>query len=240
MVKKTSRRKRNQRMVYAVIILAVCGLILSSALVYLGSNAFAPNVNTGDQSNASAIASLEYQISQHESSLEKAPGNFYLLTELGNSYYQLGQVYSTAANDEKAKESFAKAVEPYGKALEVEPNDINVRVDRAVAAFWSDSYDLAEQEFTKAIELDPTHAKAHFNYGIFQYYGRNNSVEAIKNWNKVIELNPVDDPQLVATAREWITQAEAGMNELRGDPSQFNFEDAPAEDNTTEEGNSGN
>lgn len=233
MPKRTSRRKMNQRMVYTVIILAVGGLVLSSAIAYFGTGPVIPN--TGDQSSATAIANLEYQIGQYETSLEKAPDNFFLLTQLGNSYYQLGQEYGRVPNEEKAIESFAKAIEPYGKALELEPEDVNVRVDRATAAYYSGSYDLAEQEYIKSIEIDGTHVNAQFNYGVFLYFARNNSVKAIEQWNKVIELNPADS-QLLSAARSLIAQAEADMNELRGDPSQFDFSDEPQDNN----GNSGN
>lgn len=208
------RLKRNKTTVYAIVILAASGLLLSSVLAYFGSGGIRPIPDNTGQNYASTIADLEYQISQYEASLEQSPDNFFLLSQLGNTYYQLGMVYSNMAREEKAKESFAKAVEPYGKALEINPEDTNVRVDRAVVAFWSDNYELAQAEFNTAIEKDPTHAKAHFNYGIFLYLGLNNPEGAIASWTNVIALNPADDPEIVSTARNWIAQVEEDMQRL--------------------------
>ena len=218
--KNTSQRiRRNKKLVYFVVIIGVGALLLSSALAYFGS--FAPRTQT--PTGAGELAELQYRISQNEQSLENTPDNLYLLTQLGNSYYQLGVYYSSTNDELKSSESFGKALDPYGKALEIEPDDVNVRVDRAVCAFWSGNYDIAEAEFETAITTDPTHAKAFFNYGIFLYLGLNQSTEALEKWAAVIELNPLDDPQLVANARSWINSVEEELN----NPPQFDTTPQP-------------
>jgi tetratricopeptide (TPR) repeat protein len=202
-------RRRRKSLVYGVAIIGAAALVLTSvlgALVMPGLGG--SSGNTG----FNRIAELEYQVSQYENNLENTPENFYLLTQLGNTYYALGMEYSLAENEEKTKASFAAAMEPYGRALEVQPDDVNVRVDRAVSAFWSDNYDVAEAEFTKAIEIDPTHAKAYFNFGIFQYLGLNQPQAALENWKQVVELNPADDQDLVNTTKSWIAQVEEDLN----------------------------
>lgn len=214
-------KKKNKKMVYAVVVIAALGLVLTSALGYFGFRSFYLSPSDGIFSGTEeAIADLEYRISQYEDSLARVPDNLNLLVILGNSYYQLGLAYSDINNQAAAAESFAKALEPYGRALEIDPGNVDVRVDRAVAAFWSNNYDEAEREFQTAVEMDPNHAKAHFNYGIFLYLGRNRPAEAISQWQEVVELNPADDPQLVATARMWIAQVE---EELRNP----NFQTTP-------------
>jgi tetratricopeptide (TPR) repeat protein len=222
--KRTSRNKKNHTMVVIVIIIAASGLLLSSVVAYLGSNNFVPGVDPSTN-NQAYIADMQYQIGQLEDSLEKAPGNVYLLTQLGNSYYQLAVLYNATVDEEQTKASFAKALEPYGLALEIEPENVDVRVDRAVAAFWSDNLDLAEEEFDKAIEINPIHVKAYFNYGIFLLLGRNNAPRAIEQWSRVLELNPPNEQELVSLTRTWIAQAEQSMQELKGDPSQFEEDD---------------
>lgn len=233
---KTAIRTLNKKMVKIVVIVAAAALLFSAGLAYITGGFLPP---TAGSNNASTISELEYQISQLETSLETSPDNSSLLTQLGNSYYQLGIIYNEMEEFEKSEESFASAVDPYGLALEAEPDNVNVRVDRAVSAFYSDNYDLAQEQFEKAIETDPTHVQAHYNYGIFQLYGRNDAAGAIENFNEVIELNPADQPQMVANARNLITQAEAQMNELIGDPNQFldndDVDEETAEDNETDE-----
>jgi tetratricopeptide (TPR) repeat protein len=237
--KRTNKKRGNQRinktMVNVVIIIAGSALLLSSALAYFGRNSFSPAVDPSKPNYELYIEDMEYTISQLEDSLEKAPENMYLLTQLGNSYYQLGLLYNSKGDVELTKESFAKAVLPYGKALEIEPENVDVRVDRAVSAFWSDNFDLAETEFQTATEQNPTHAKAFFNYGIFLLLGRNNAASAIEQWNQVLELNPADDKELVTMTRSWIGQAEQALLELKGDPSQF--EEDEGEEEAEEETN---
>jgi tetratricopeptide (TPR) repeat protein len=157
------------------------------------------------------ISDLRSRISRYEAILETSPDNLSLLITLGNSYYQLGQAYADSGNQEAAAAGFAGAVEPYGRALAINPQDVNARVDRAVAAFRSGSLDLAEQEFREAINIDPTHPKAFFNYGVFLLIGRGQPSQAAEQWQRVIELNPPNDPQLVSSARQWLAQVEGGI-----------------------------
>lgn len=237
MAKRTSRSKRNKAMVYIVVAIAGGGLVLSSILAAFLPGNFARGGSAADQSYASYIADLEYRIGQYQDSLEKAPDNVFLLTNLGHAYYDLGQAYSMTQEQERAKEAYAQAIEPYGKALEIEPNDVNVRVNRAVMAFYTDNFEIAQEEFEKAIEIDPSHAKAHYNYAIFLYFGKNDVTAAIERWTTVLDLNPAGEPELVAQARGFIAQAQEDMNQLRGDPSQFNFDNTDTETAENEEEN---
>jgi Tfp pilus assembly protein PilF len=184
-------------------------LVLTSALGYFANRTPARvNVAAGPEW---LIADLRSRIERFEASLKESPDNFNLLVMLGNSYYQLGQAYADSGNQEASAAGFAGAVEPYGRALAINPQDVNVRVDRAVAAFRSGSLDIAEQEFREAINIDPTHPKAFFNYGVFLHVGRNQPSQAAEQWQRVIELNPPDDQQLVSTARQWLAQVEGAM-----------------------------
>lgn len=219
--------KKKKKLVSAVIIFAVLGLVLTSALGTIGLASLRREPNPTTQ-GAGAIADLEYQIEQYETSLEKSPNNVFVLTELGNSYYALGMNYSSTSQEDKSKESFGKAVVPYGRVLEINPDNVNVRVDRAVSAFWSDNFEVAEAEFEKAIEIDPTHAKAYFNYGIFLYLGQLRTAEALAMWNKVIELDTKDE-DLINTTRYWISQ-------IKEDQDGFLIE-KPQQENAPEENN---
>lgn len=228
--------KKKNKFVLAVISLAALGLVLTSALGTIGLTSLGrnPNPSPNNQGTTGAIADLEYQIEQYQSSLEKSPNNIFVLTELGNSYYALGMNYSAMYREDKAKESFSKAVEPYGKVLETNPDNVNVRVDRAVSAFWSDNFELAEAEFEKSIEIDPTHAKAYFNYGIFLYLGQLKSNEALAMWNKVIELD-TKDTDLINTTKYWISQIQEDQDGfIIEKPQQENTDDVPEENTETE------
>lgn len=202
-------RRKRKRLVYSVVIVSALMLVLTSVLGYLGARLPARvNLAAGPEW---LISDLQSRIERYEASVKVSPDNFNLLVQLGNSYYQLGQAYADSGDQEASAASFASAVEPYGRALAINSQDVNVRVDRAVAAFRSGSLDIAEQEFREAIKIDPTHPKAFFNYGVFLHIGRNQPRQAAEQWQRVIELNPPDDPQLVTTARQWLAQVEGAL-----------------------------
>lgn len=202
--KKPSSPARRNTLIYVIVFLAVAGLALSPILGYMLSRSGWAQPGVNDD-----ISYFQGIISRLEDALKEDPDSASNLVELGNAYYQLALAYSAVPNEKKTVECFAKAVEPYGKALELDPENVDVRVDRAVAAFYSNNLALAEQEFETAISTDPDHAKAHFNYAVFLLYGVNRPAEAITHWEKVIELNPGED--LVAAARNWIAVADEIM-----------------------------
>lgn len=223
MANRISRGKKNKLMVYIVIAIAGGGLVFSSILAAFLPGSMARSSNIPAQNDESYIASLEQRIVQFKTNLEQSPDNFYLLANLGHTYFDLGRVHARVTSNEKAVETYLQAVEVYGRALQINPEDVDVRVNRAIMAFWSDKLDLAQEEFEKAIEINPNHTKAHYNHAIFLYFGRNEPTKAIESWNKVIELNPADAQELVSQARGFIAQVQSESNTLRGDPNQFNL-----------------
>ncbi len=84
----------------------------------------------------------------------------------------------------------ASAVEDFNKALQFGlADEASVFVNRGLAYFQMDIYDLAEQDFQKALELDPESAAAWFNLGsLYLKQGRNQ--EALDAFQKVVDLNP--------------------------------------------------
>jgi Tfp pilus assembly protein PilF len=85
---------------------------------------------------------------------------------------------------------------------------VDVRVDRAVSAFRSGNLELAEEEFEKAIAINPDHAKAYYNFGVFLFYGLNRPAEAIERFEKVLELDSANYPALISATEFMIAQAD--------------------------------
>ena len=73
---------------------------------------------------------------------------------MGNAYFDVGY-YS------KKNEGFEKAREAYRRALEIKPDDAEVRTDFGLTYFLHDPPDMdsAVMEFRKALEVDPRHIK---------------------------------------------------------------------------------
>lgn len=205
--------KNNKPLVKAIVLLIVAGLLLSTVAAAIISITDPPPTEDPSEIYRSQLAQVQTVITQTEKSLEDEPENVVLLKQLGNSYYTLGQLYAALNDAEKSLESFEQALEPYGKVLELEPDDVDVRVDRAVAAYASENNEVAQDEFEQAIATDPTHAKAHFNYGVFLYFALNQPEEALASWQEVVELNPENEQELVATTKTWIKAVETELAE---------------------------
>ena len=220
MKKKTGKKatsKNKKTVVYVIVGFLVFGLIFSSLLYF-----FTPGLlgfGKQGQTNEETIRQLERLVRQYEKDLKKTPDSEDLLKQLGDAYLNLGILYSiTSGYENKAEDTFVKALEPYAKVLEKDPDNVDLRVDRAVAAFYGNKFSEAEAEFKKAIETAPEHARAHYNYGVFLYYGRGKTEEAVKEWEKVVELNPAGEEKMVDQAKQMIEKAteaekEAGSEE---------------------------
>ena len=98
------------------------------------------------------------------------------------SHFNCGIAYS-------AIKVFDKAIEQYGKAIDLKPNFVEAYNNRGVAYRSKGGFDQAIQDYTKAIELNPNDANAYYNRGI-AYKDKDDIDQAIQDYTKVIELNP--------------------------------------------------
>jgi cytochrome c-type biogenesis protein CcmH/NrfG len=108
--------------------------------------------------------------------IKSNPRNFEALVELGNIQF-----------DQK---NFREAASWYGKALEVRPDDLNLRTDLGTALFYDNRFDDAIAEFRNTLARNPTHAQALFNIGVALVHGKNDLPGAVQYWEKLVETNP--------------------------------------------------
>ncbi len=128
-----------------------------------------------------------------KSILQEDPGNLGVLIKLGNISMDSGR--------------YTEAIDAYGRALEIDPKNTNVRVDMGVCYRRIGRSDRAVEEFKKAIETDPSHAYAHMNFGVVLAYDMGKAREAIKEFEKYIELAPGN--QNVPTIRQEIERLKS-------------------------------
>ncbi len=99
----------------------------------------------------------------------------------------IGEIYMILNNYEKAQEYLKKAVDIF-------PNDQALAYNVAEIFFQAGQTDQAIKYYTLATKIKPDWAPAYLKLG-YVYLNKNNLEEAIKNFEKFLELNP-QDPQV--------------------------------------------
>jgi cytochrome c-type biogenesis protein CcmH/NrfG len=131
-------------------------------------------------------------IKKLEDQLKADPKNFEALREFGNLRY-----------DER---KYAEAAALYARALEVRPDDVDVRSDRGGALLQSEQVDEAIKELQAVLAKNPTHPQALFILGVALIEGKNDREGALASWRKLVASHP-DLPELDAVKRQ-IQQVE--------------------------------
>jgi cytochrome c-type biogenesis protein CcmH/NrfG len=85
---------------------------------------------------------------------------------------------------------FGEAIDAYQKALDIDPKDVDVRVDMGICYRNSGKPDIAVKEFRKGIEINPSHVNAHKNLAIVLAYDMHDSAGAVKEFEKSLQLEP--------------------------------------------------
>jgi cytochrome c-type biogenesis protein CcmH/NrfG len=110
--------------------------------------------------------------------LQKNPNDLEHWIQLGNLLYDNGD--------------FQGAIEPYEKALNLNPANTNVRNDYAVCFFNTGNSGRAIQELEKVSLADPDNISALFNLGVV-HANRGQKGEAKKYWSMVVQKQPNSD-----------------------------------------------
>ncbi|HXZ26428.1 MAG TPA: tetratricopeptide repeat protein [Terriglobales bacterium] len=139
-----------------------------STVAAAGTPAGTPDMPSADALSAMAAPQL--------AKLKSDPSDADALIQLGNLYYD--------------HQAFEKAIQYYAQALEVRPNDVNVRSDMATAYWYLGKPESAVKEYEKALQIDPKHANTLFNLGVVKWQGLKDPKGAIALWKKLLELNP--------------------------------------------------
>ncbi len=108
--------------------------------------------------------------------VQNNPADLNALIQLGNLYYDHGQ--------------FRDAILWYGKALEIDPKNPDVRTDRGTSYWNTGQADAAIAEFRRALESDPSHAQTLYNLGVVYLDGKKDPAEARKAWERLLATNP--------------------------------------------------
>ena len=193
--------------------LAACCLLLGVALGYLFRGSAAPNVQaaavsatssqqaqSGSQpqpSDAQRQAMLTQAAAPLIDAINKDSNDFDSLVKLGNLFYD-GQQFSIA-------------IQYYERALNIHPENPDVRTDMGTAYFYNGNADQAITELQTSLKYRPGHAQALFNLGWVRWQGKQDPKGASAAWQQLLKENPnypqrQQVEQYIAKAKEHATR----------------------------------
>ena len=139
-----------------------------------------PGIGSPQQQQAPSPEMLAKAAEPLLAQLKTNPKDAATLIKLGNLYYD-GQ-------------SYPEAIQYYQKALEIEPDNPDVRTDLGTSYWYTGDADKAIANFEKALAIRPNHPGTLFNLGIVKWQGKKDPKGAVVAWEKLLQTNP-DYPQ---------------------------------------------
>ena len=165
----------NKESTLIAVVALIVGL-LGGYLIFSISNAGkAQQPNTTIQPGGGSPTDYTQRILQAEKVVAQDPKNLNAWISLGNDYFDT--------------EQSQKAIDAYGKALEIEPNNPNVLTDQGVMFRKIGQFDKAIANFEKANKVDPKHLQSLFNAGIVYAVDMKQPEKAKPYWNNYLKLD---------------------------------------------------
>jgi cytochrome c-type biogenesis protein CcmH/NrfG len=122
------------------------------------------------------LMEAQSRIASTQAALDQDPRNERLWIALGNDYFDTRQ--------------FQNAIDAYGKALAISPDNPDVLTDQGVMYREIKSFDRAVSNFKRAAMLNPKHLQSLFNLGVVYAYDLHDVQRARETWEKLIRLDP--------------------------------------------------
>ena len=119
---------------------------------------------------------------------DRDPGDVKSWIALGNEYFDSGQR--------------AKAIDAYGRALELQPNNPDVLTDQGVMYRELGVYDKAIANFKKASTIDPKHVQSMLNLGVLYAQDLKDYDKAAESWQRILAVAP--ESREAARARDFL------------------------------------
>lgn len=161
-------------MLIAVVALIV-GLLGGYLVFSISTAGKVQQSNTAIPAGAGSPTDYSQRIAQAEKVVAQDPKNVNAWISLGNDYFDT--------------EQSQKAINAYGKALEINPNNPNVLTDQGVMFRKVGWYDKALANFEKANKIDPSHLQSLFNAGIVYAVDLKQPEKATLYWEKYLKLD---------------------------------------------------
>lgn len=102
---------------------------------------------------------------------------------------------------------FDSAQDLYTRALAINPKDLDVRTNLAIAYKYGGKPDQAFVELNKNLEYDPKHDPTMYNLGFLYYYDKKDTAAALDVWKRWLALYP--NAPAASDVSKQIAQIEA-------------------------------
>jgi cytochrome c-type biogenesis protein CcmH/NrfG len=177
-----------KRVLLVGLIAAAGGVVLSG--VYGGSRAALPGPIVAAPTPATESGAVPTREAAAASS-PRQPDRFSELQQrLVENPNDTGAI-SQVADMYMAAKRYPQAADLYARAVEIAPEDAELRTGYGIALFYAGLQSLGQRELKKALDLNPDNPEAHFNYALAISHGANADHEAAaRSWREVIRLAP--------------------------------------------------
>ncbi len=133
-------------------------------------------------------------VQAYKAALAKNPNDLDANIGLGNLEFDSGQ--------------WMKAIDHYSRALAVDPKNVDVRVDRAIAYHATGENDTSKKELLRATREKPEHKNAWLNLGVVNRE-LGDRAEAVRAWEQYLKLDP-NGEHAAAIRQELATLKQTG------------------------------
>jgi predicted TPR repeat methyltransferase len=163
--------KKDQILV--AVIALVAGLLLG--ILFFGGKKDTVQVGGGVPMGGGAPTDYQQRIAEAKKIVAGDPKNLQAWIQLGNDYFDTDQVQ--------------EAINAYGKALELQPNNPNVLTDQGVMYRKMGWFDKAIANFEKAQQLDPKHLQSLYNLGVVYAQDLKQPAKAVPIWERYLQMD---------------------------------------------------
>jgi cytochrome c-type biogenesis protein CcmH/NrfG len=166
---------KKESLLIAVVALVV-GFLGGYLIGTMSTTGKAPQEGPAIPPGAGSPADYTRRIAEAEKIVAQDPRNLNAWISLGNDYFDTEQAQ--------------KAIQAYGKALDLQPANANVLTDQGVMYRKVGWYDKAIANFEKAQKVEPNHLQSLYNMGIVYAMDLKQPDKALEIWNRYLKLDP--------------------------------------------------
>jgi tetratricopeptide (TPR) repeat protein len=164
-----------ENILYTIIALLVgiLGTVLVTGVV--NKNQPTTEVNGTVPMGGGSPTDYQARIAEAEKIVVREPNNLQAWTQLGNDYFDTDQPQ--------------KAINAYGKALELDPRNPGVLTDQGIMFRKVGWFDKAISNFEKARQIDPGHLQSLYNMGVVYANDLKQPDKALQAWSLYLQLD---------------------------------------------------